>query len=181
MRNRRFRQRWAALGLLCMGLAACEEALPRVVQVYLHPSGTRDYLPRAVEDGPILIDMRPDRVADAGFARTAADVMNSAAAQKTTSIFTTEPVQAGSTARVVIFLGAPKGMAGRRFCTEPPTGDAVRGEKETILLATLCVDEKRRAEATVWLPSDVAAEDQDYRRAMQDLMNALFENPTVRD
>lgn len=173
--------RWALLGLLCVGLAACEEALPRVVQVHLHASGTRDYLPRAVADGPILIDMRPERVADAGFARMAAAVMNSAAAQKTTSIFTTEPSQAGSTARIVMFFGASKGLSGRRFCTEPPSGEAVRGEKETILLATLCVGEKRMAEASAWVPSDLAAEDQDYRRVMQDLMNALFENPATRD
>ena len=166
----------AAVGLAGL-LTACEEATPRVVEIYIDNNGTLRYLPEAAQKGPILVQILPRAIASAsGYESVTLDLMNEAANQRTKSIFTANPGDAKSGVRVIHMIGAGSGVNGATLCGGA-TPEAVRGEKELKIVSVLCLGGKRLAEAHGWIRVSTAAQDEEYRLVMLDLMNGLFKRP----
>ena len=163
----------AAVGLAGL-LTACEEATPRVVEMYVDNNGTWRYLPEAAQKGPILVQILPRAIASAsGYESVTLNLMNEAANQRTKSIFTANPGDARSGVRVIHMIGAGSGVSGSELCGGAAP-DAVRGEKELKIVSVLCQGGKRLSEVHGWVKVATAAQDQEYRLVMLDLMNGLF-------
>ncbi|RVU39415.1 hypothetical protein EOI86_09310 [Hwanghaeella grinnelliae] len=158
-------------------LSACDEATPRVVEMYVDNNGTMRYLPEAAQKGPILVQILPRAIASAsGYESITLDLMNDAANQRTKNIFTANHGAAKSAVRVIHMMGAGSGVSGSSLCggTVP---EGVRGEKELKIVSVLCRGGQRLAEAHGWVRVETAAQDEEFRLVMIDLMNGLFKRP----
>lgn len=165
-----------AAGLAGM-LTACDEGTPRVVEMYVDNNGTMRYLPEAAQKGPIMVQILPRAIASAsGYETVTLNLMNDAANQRTKSIFTANPGDARSGVRVIHMIGAGADARGSGLCggTVP---QAVRGEKELKIVSVLCQGGTRLAEAHGWVKVQTAAQDDEFRLVMQDLMDGLFKRP----
>ena len=109
------------LGLAGLGLAACDQATPRVVEMFISENGTHRYLAEASQNGPIHLQVLPNAIASAsGYADIALRLFNDTAAQRSKRIFTTEPAEARSAVRVILFVGAEDGAGGTALCRGQP-------------------------------------------------------------
>lgn len=158
-------------------LAGCDEATPRTVEMYVENNGTFRYLPEAAQNGPILVQILPRAIASAsGYESVTVKLMNEAANQRTKTIFTTNPGDAKSGVRVMHMIGAGSGTSGTSLCGGA-TPDAVRGDKELKIVSVLCKGGTRLAEVHGWVKVQTAAQDEEFRLVMVDLMNGLFKRP----
>lgn len=166
----------AAVGM--MGLvAACDQATPRVVEMYVDNNGTMRYLPEAAQKGPMLVQILPRNIASAsGYESVTLDLMNEAANQRTKTIFTANPGSAKSGVRVVHMIGASNSVNGSSLCGGA-TPEAVRGDKEIKIVSVLCRGGTRLSEVHGWVSVETAAQDEEYRLVMLDLMQGLFKRP----
>ncbi|WP_425404903.1 hypothetical protein [Hwanghaeella sp.] len=158
-------------------LAACEEGTPRVVEMYVDNNGTWRYLPEAAQKGPILVILLPRAIAAAsGYESITLDLMNEAAKQRTKTVFTANPGDAKSGVRVIHFIGAGSGTGGSSLCSGS-VPEAVRGEKELKIISVLCRGSNRLSEVHGWIAVKTAAQDEEFRLVMLDLMKGLFKRP----
>jgi len=165
-----------AIGLAGL-LSACDEATPRVVEMYIDNNGTMRYLPEAAQKGPILVQLLPRAIASAsGYESITLDLMNEAANQRTKNIFTANPGEAKSPVRVIHMMGAGSGVSGSSLCGGA-TPEGVRGEKELKIVSVLCQGDRRLAEMHGWVRVETAAQDEEFRLVMLDLTNGLFKRP----
>jgi hypothetical protein len=165
-----------AIGLAGL-LSACDEATPRVVEMYVDNNGTMRYLPEAAQKGPILVQLLPRAIASAsGYESITLDLMNDAANQRTKNIFTANPGAAKSPVRVLHMMGAGSGVSGSSLCGGA-TPEGVRGEKELKIVSVLCQNGRRLAEMHGWVRVETAAQDEEFRLVMIDLTNGLFKRP----
>lgn len=166
----------AAVGLAGL-LSACEEATPRVVEMFVDNNGTWRYLPEAAQKGPILVHILPRAIASAsGYESVTLNLMNDAANQRTKSIFTANPGEAKSGVRVIHMIGAGSDASGSSLCGGAAPG-AVRGDKELKIVSVLCRGGTRLAEVHGWVRVETAAQDEEYRLVMLDIMKGLFKRP----
>ncbi len=171
----------AFAGLLTLGLAACEEGVPRVVEMSQNDNGTRTFLAQAVQKGPILVSFFPRNVAATGFEERTIEVMNDNAAQPVKTIFTSNRGQAWDQVQVIYWFGAPKSRSGRDLCGGPAPDISERDGKEIKIIGVLCQGNKLEAEAHGWIASDTAAEDEPYRQLIGSFTKALFKPPITRN
>lgn len=176
MMGKSLRALFAVFGLAGL-LAACEEGTPRVVEMYVDNNGTWRFLPEAAQKGPILVQILPRAIASAsGYESVTLDLMNEAANQRTKNIFTVNPGEAKSGVRVIHMIGAGSDAGGAALCGGAAPA-AVRGEKELKIVSVLCRAGTRLSEVHGWIRVETAAQDEEFRLVMLDIMNGLFKRP----
>ncbi len=167
--------RFAACAVAAIGIAACEQQTPRVVEIFISENGTQKYLSEAAQKGPIQFQMLPTEIAAAsGYLDIALATFNNNAAQRTKRIFTANPGEARSGVRTVLMIGAGDEASGSALCRGAQP-QATLGDKETKFVAVLCQGEQRLSEAHGWVRKETAAQDEEYRLVLVDLANALFQ------
>lgn len=170
---------WALISVLL--LTACGDQTPRTVEVFSVPYDARSYLPRAVQEGPILVTFLPSSIAASGFETRGLEVMNEAAVQRSQDIFTSNTGRAWREAEVYFWFGAPQGQSGRALCDGDRPDQAVRGVEETRIIAVLCIGGARKVEIHGWVSSQTAPEDEEFRLIMVNFVEGLFQNRIERD
>lgn len=171
---------FAAVALL-LALAACDQGLPRTVNIYLDSQGTWHLLPQAAASGPMLVELRPESVAgERSYRRITIERMNQVAAQRTRTIFTIDPERAVGDVRVIYLFGALEGFSGRTLCRDGGQVETGRKGAETKIIAVLCREQSRLAETHAWVKSDMAAQDDAYVRVVTDITNGLFRRPETQ-